>query len=203
MPTGSSGLTDTELRASSVQVQQVSGYSDSVNVLSTVGLTDTQIRASSVPVEQVSGSIWSTNVVSSIDLTDTQLRAAALDVRQVSGSIDSVNVVTLPVSFNAGDADATTLRQISAKSANATTAAVSVGADASTNIALTNLNRKSIAIVHTSLSNLYIATGTAASTTSMPVVANQIVGFDDYIGPVNAIAEEQAGTISVRYIEIV
>ena len=90
-----------------------------------------------------------------------------------------------------------------AKSVNATTAAVNVGADASTNIALTNLNRKSIALVHASASNLYIATGTAASTTSMPIVANQIVGFDDYTGPVNAIAEEQAGTISVRYIEII
>ena len=38
LPTGSSGLTDTELRASPVPVQQVSGYSDSVNVIQLGGL---------------------------------------------------------------------------------------------------------------------------------------------------------------------
>lgn len=64
LPTGSSGLTDTELRASHLDVQQVSGSTDSVNVVSTVGLTDTQLRASTVDVKQVSGSSDSVNVLS-------------------------------------------------------------------------------------------------------------------------------------------
>jgi hypothetical protein len=81
--TGGSGLTDSELRASSVDVQQASGatWSVSVNdvfrttVASTVlnsdnrlrvslepggsGLTDTELRASSVDVQQASGANWS------------------------------------------------------------------------------------------------------------------------------------------------
>jgi len=83
--TGSSGLTDTELRASSVPVEQVSGSIWSTNVISifgstatdivnpdgrlkveiptgSSGLTDTELRASGVPVAQVSGSEWSTYV---------------------------------------------------------------------------------------------------------------------------------------------
>lgn len=64
LPSGASGLTDTELRAAHLDVQQVSGATDSVNVVATVGLTDTQLRATSVPVEQVSGSTWSTSVLS-------------------------------------------------------------------------------------------------------------------------------------------
>lgn len=63
LPTGSSGLTDTELRASHIDVQQVSGAAFSTNIITTVGLTDTQLRATSIPVEQVSGSNWSTNVL--------------------------------------------------------------------------------------------------------------------------------------------
>lgn len=161
------------------------------------GLTDAELRASAVPVNQVSGANWSMNVASQ-DFT--------FDVKQVSGSINSTNVMQLAgntIATNNGDTDAGTQRIVIARSANATTAAVSVGADTSTSIVPTQAGRKSIVLVHTSTSNLYVSTGSAASSSAFPLVANQIYGFDDYTGPVNAIAEEQAGTISVKYIEIV
>ena len=84
------------------------------------GLTDTELRASSVPVAQVSGAMWSTAVIDifgstaatnvfnadnrikvSVEtggsgLTDAELRASSLPVIQVSGAIDSVNVLTMP-----------------------------------------------------------------------------------------------------------
>ena len=143
MPTGSSGLSDAELRASSVPVEQVSGSMWSTAVIDIfgstavasvfnadnrirvsvetggLGLTDSELRASSIPVEQISGSIWSTYVTGALNsilagyespdnrirvelptgssgLTDTELRASHLDVIQVSGAIDSVNVLTMP-----------------------------------------------------------------------------------------------------------
>lgn len=104
----SSGLTDTELRASHLDVQQLSGATDSVNVVSTVGLTDTQLRASTLDIKQVSGSSDSVNVLNTVTitgavtatgggyLTDTQLRASSVDIKQVSGSIDSVSVIGTP-----------------------------------------------------------------------------------------------------------
>ncbi len=120
LPTGASGLTDTELRATAVPVAQVSGASFSVNVSGAVGtigvvtinpdgnptyssassgLTDTELRASHLDVQQVSGATDSVNVVSTVGLTDTQLRASTLDIKQVSGSVDSVAVIgTVPVS---------------------------------------------------------------------------------------------------------
>lgn len=81
--TGGSGITDAELRATSVPVSQVSGsiwstyvtgagqstYAEILNPDGRVkvelptgssGLTDTELRATAVPVSQVSGSIWST-----------------------------------------------------------------------------------------------------------------------------------------------
>lgn len=102
LPTGSSGLTDTELRASPVPIQQVSGYSDSVNI--TNASLAVTIAATTI-VDQVSGANWSVNVLSTVGLTDTQLRASTLDIKQVSGSIDSVNIVTsiaIPVTDNSG-----------------------------------------------------------------------------------------------------
>jgi len=141
LETGGSGLTDLELRASSVPVAQASGASWSVSVndmfRTTVasnlinaddrlrvsletggsGLTDNELRASSVPVAQASGASWSTLVMGSFGtlfttddmvnsdnrlrvsletggsgLTDAELRASRLDVLQVSGSVDSVVV---------------------------------------------------------------------------------------------------------------
>ena len=97
--TGGTGLTDAELRASAVPVIQVSGATESVNVITTVGLTDTQLRASSVPTFQVSGAIDSVNVVTTVGITDTQLRASSVPVEQVSGSNWSTNIIgTVPVS---------------------------------------------------------------------------------------------------------
>lgn len=134
LPTGASGLTDTELRTTAVPVSQVSGAMWSTNVASNFGttftdssfvnsdnrlrvsvetggsgLTDSELRASSVPVEQVSGSIWSTYVTGALNsllvgyetgdnrikvelptgssgLTDTELRATAVPVSQLSGA---------------------------------------------------------------------------------------------------------------------
>jgi len=86
LPSGSSGLTDTELRASSVPVAQASGAMWSTNVVDAFGstavgsvfnadnrlrvsvetggsgLTDAELRATAVPVAQVSGSAWSVSV---------------------------------------------------------------------------------------------------------------------------------------------
>ena len=69
-----SGLTDTELRASSVPTAQVSGANWSVNLAT---------QPTTFDVKQVSGSIDSVSIVSNI---------ATLDVKQVSGSVDSVVV---------------------------------------------------------------------------------------------------------------
>lgn len=86
METGGGGLTDTELRASSVPVEQVSGSTWSVSVndifrttaasnlinsddrlrvsLETggSGLTDAELRATAIPVSQLSGATWSVSV---------------------------------------------------------------------------------------------------------------------------------------------
>jgi len=139
-------------------------------------------------------------------LTDAELRATSVAISQVSGATDSTNVAQLggnAIDTNVGDVGAGTQRIYLVRSANSTTAAVAVGSDASTNIVPTSLGRKSVTFVHNSSNNLYLSTGTASSASTFPIVANQIVGFDEYVGPVNAIAEEGAGTISVRYIEVV
>lgn len=103
LPTGSSSLTDTELRASHIDVQQVSGAIDSINVISTVGLTDTQLRTTSLPVEQVSGSTWSTAIIGTVPVSGAFFQATqpvsvanTLDVQQVSGASWSTNVLSMP-----------------------------------------------------------------------------------------------------------
>lgn len=173
-------------------------------------------------VYQVSGTAWSTYVTgfsTSIGATilngDGTYRdtfpvssANTLDVKQVSGANWSVAVSGFSSSIGATilNADGTyrdTYPTLEVRSANATTTAVSIGADASTNVVPTNTERKSVTIVHTSTSNLYVSTTTASSTSAFPIVANQAITFDEYVGPVNARAEEGAGTISVRYIEII
>ncbi len=87
LPTGSSGLTDTELRASHLDVQQLSGAIDSVYV---TGLTGT------VGMVTINPDGLPTYASATSGLTDTELRASHLDVLQVSGAIDSVNVLTMP-----------------------------------------------------------------------------------------------------------
>ena len=130
---GSTGLTDTELRASSVPVSQASGATWSVSVndsfRTTVasnlinsddrlrvsvetggsGLTDTELRAVSVPVAQVSGAVWSiqatdifattiaSNVVNpdnrvKVESVGTQIVSATdLDIRDLVNATDSVS----------------------------------------------------------------------------------------------------------------
>ena len=83
MPAGSSGLSDIELRASHIDVLQMSGSIDSVYVTgldTTVALynADNRLRVSL----ETGGS----------GLTDAELRLSHLDVLQLSGSIDSVYV---------------------------------------------------------------------------------------------------------------
>lgn len=87
--TGGSGLTDSELRASSIPVIQVSGAIDSVYITGAAASTYAELLNPDgrVKVELPTGSSG---------LTDTELRAAHLDVLQVSGAIDSVNVLTMP-----------------------------------------------------------------------------------------------------------
>src|SRR3990167_1219706 len=104
LETGGSGLTDSELRASSVPVIQVSGNTDSVYVTGVAtsifaeimnpdgrvkvelptgasGLTDTELRASAVPIMQVSGQRWSTEVSTVTAVTDitNSISAALVD----------------------------------------------------------------------------------------------------------------------------
>ena len=92
--TGGSGLTDSELRASHLDVQQLSGAIDSVYVTGVAAsfFADVQNPDGRVKVELPSGSSG---------LTDTELRAAHLDVQQVSGAIDSVKVTGFDTSVGA------------------------------------------------------------------------------------------------------
>lgn len=120
LPSGSSGLTDAELRAAHLDVQQVSGSTDSVNVLSSITLDTKQLSGSidSVYVTGIANSSFSElqngdgRLRVSVEtggsgLTDSELRAAHLDVQQLSGSVDSVYV-----NNPAGDGDAATALRI-------------------------------------------------------------------------------------------
>ena len=121
--TGGSGLTDAELRASSVPVEQVSGSIWSVyaqDALTTVsattlvnadnrlrvsvetggsGLTDAELRATAVPVSQLSGAIWSTEVKGTVTVDGSgvtqPVSATDLDIRDLVNATDSVRVYQL------------------------------------------------------------------------------------------------------------
>lgn len=110
LPAGGSGLTDTELRASSVPVAQASGALWSTAVVDIFGstaassvfnadnrikvsvetggsgLTDAELRASSVPVAQASGANWSTSVTNTVTVSATDL-----DIRDLVNSTDSIS----------------------------------------------------------------------------------------------------------------
>lgn len=108
LPTGSSGLTDTELRASAVPVSQISGANWSVTAsLETTsaiyngdnrirvsvetggsGLTDAELRATAVPMSQVSGARWSTEATQGT--SPWVVSATDLDVRDLVNATDSV-----------------------------------------------------------------------------------------------------------------
>lgn len=92
--------------ATATRVIQAGDSVSSVNIISTVDLTDTQLRASSVPIMQVSGAIDSVNITnSSLAVTGTFFQttqpvsiAATTGVDQVSGANWSVTVSnTVPV----------------------------------------------------------------------------------------------------------
>ena len=111
-----SGLTDTELRASSVPTAQVSGANWSVNLATQPTTFDVKQVSGSVDsvvvndvlvtinTNQVSGANFSVNIATqpttfdvkqvsgSIDSVSIVSNIAALDVKQVSGSVDSVVV---------------------------------------------------------------------------------------------------------------
>jgi len=122
LPTGASGLTDAELRASAIPVSQISDaiwstyvtgaaastYAELLNPDGRVkvelptgssGLTDTELRATSLPVEQVSGSIWSTNVLTmpAVVVTSVTSTIAAMPINAAGLEYDSDN--PQPVAF--------------------------------------------------------------------------------------------------------
>lgn len=70
------------------------------------GLTDAELRASSVPVEQVSGSVWSTAVTNAFSaVADTgggEGVDKALRVVQASGAVSSVSVTNTPTVLLSG-----------------------------------------------------------------------------------------------------
>ncbi|OGM12445.1 hypothetical protein A2V80_03510 [Candidatus Woesebacteria bacterium RBG_16_39_8b] len=101
LPTGSSGLTDTELRASSIDVQQASGASWSVSVNDAFRTTVASALINSDNRLRVSVETGGSG------LTDAELRAAHLDVLQLSGSIDSVYVTDFGASVAASIIDST------------------------------------------------------------------------------------------------
>ena len=142
---GSSGLTDTELRASSVPVAQVSGAVWSVNVAQ---------QDISQLMHQVSGATWSVSVndifrstvASSLinaddrlrvsvetggsGLTDAELRATAVPIAQVSGASWSVSAaVTFDQAQNQGEADDRTLRVVHAGDVGLSTSALATSPD--------------------------------------------------------------------------
>lgn len=133
LPTGGSSLTDTELRAAHLDVQQVSGATDSVYVIGAFGstavtgiinadnrlrvsletggsgLTDSELRASSVPVEQVSGSTWSTYVTGSTGTIATysvNTDGTYRDTTPISGSVSVTGSITSTVVTGVTVADA-------------------------------------------------------------------------------------------------
>lgn len=71
-------------------------------------------------------------------------------------------------------------------------------------VVASNTSRLSVIFVHDSGGTVYIGLSstmtTAAIGTGFPIVANQVIGFDDYTGAIFAARESGASTI--KYIEI-
>jgi hypothetical protein len=98
LPSGATGLTDTELRASHLDVQQVSGAIDSVNVLTMPSVTVTSIT-NSLAVSHLGGdgqTIDPRNRTWTITETVPVSSSNTLDVQQVSGASWSTNVLSMP-----------------------------------------------------------------------------------------------------------
>ena len=94
LETGGSGLTDSELRATSVPISQVSGSAYSVNVMQYGGVeTPTGLNETTTGVfrvVQMTDSISSSHLATALDHT-----IDSISVRQVSGFMDSVAVVDI------------------------------------------------------------------------------------------------------------
>jgi hypothetical protein len=197
-PDGSSvssttGLTDTELRASHIDVQQVSGSIDSVNVIGTL------------TVNQLSGSVWSvfaTNPVAQGDVatalrvviagnSDASVSATQVntwEVRQVSGAIDSVSVTNT----------------VSTKSTSSTSATSSVTVTtSSTQILASNTDRLGATIFNEAGDICYMKLGTTASltsyTTQIAIGAYYQIPFG-YTGRIDGISP--ATDITLRVTEL-
>jgi uncharacterized membrane protein (DUF441 family) len=98
LTTGSSGLTNTELRAASLDVQQVSGTSWSTSVLSMPAVVVTSItNSTAISILNGDGSTLDPrNRTWTITETVPISSANTLDVKQVSGASDSVSVLSMP-----------------------------------------------------------------------------------------------------------
>jgi hypothetical protein len=98
LPTGSSGLTNTELRAATLDVQQVSGTSWSTSVISMPAVVVTSItNSTAVSILNGDGSTLDPrNRTWTITETVPISSANTLDVKQVSGASDSVSVLSMP-----------------------------------------------------------------------------------------------------------
>jgi len=92
--TGGGGLTDDELRAASVPVSQVSGATDSVNVVTTVGLTDTEIRATALPISGTVTADAGTNLNTSALATSANQLADGHNVTVDNASIAITDAIT-------------------------------------------------------------------------------------------------------------
>lgn len=213
---GGGGLTDAELRASPLQTQQVSGYADSVNVITTVGLTDAQLRASTLDTKQVSGSVNSVvvndvlvsvpvfqvsgtsfSVVANIGLSDSELRASALDVRQVSGSINSINVVssiTLETIQVSGSINSTQAKLI-ARQTNPTAVADGASAFASSD----DLGRQVMRLhqVRDLIQTAYVSIANGTETTLRAAVAGAYLDLIYIMGSNNS---DVAVTVDIRAV---
>lgn len=190
LPTGSSGLTDTELRATAVPVSQVSGATWSVVVNEIFGSTATNVvnPDGRLKVELPTGASG---------LTDTELRATAVPVSQVSGASDSVSIVssiTLPVSV----ADTIDVRQVSGASWSTTVLPTATGLNE------TNTNVLRAVLMTDSVSSVYVNNpvnqGDAATALRVVVAGNSdlstVVNSGTLTGITNAIETRQvSGTI--------
>ena len=135
LPTGSSGITDTEIRATALPVSQLSGAAWSTSVTDIFGsvatnvvnpdgrlkvelpsgasgLTDTELRATSLTVNQLSGASWSTSVfdVFATTVTSTvvnadnrvkvELPAQTVTVSGITATIATANVDSTGVQYS-------------------------------------------------------------------------------------------------------
>jgi hypothetical protein len=223
LPSGASGLTDTELRANSLDVQQASGASWSTNVLTMPNVTVTGITNSTAVTllngDGVSldprGRTWSITETVPISSANT------LDVQQVSGANWSVAVLSMPavVVTSITNSTATALvdstgvqysgsNPIPVKEVRAATGTNSSVADnaASVTILASNTSRLGATVYNDSSATLYLLLGsTAASTTNYTckIVASGYyeVPFG-YTGQLTGIWASDPGDGAARVTEI-